>query len=97
MLINQSVLAVVSKTSTTASIERLDLKIYDPTGNLRARSSSASASSGTVGDTTGSNLSHHFDDDYHEEINMRGSVLVVRLVCKHGELICTSRGRGMSS
>lgn len=85
----QSVLAVLGKASTVSSIDRLDLMIHDPKGGLRAVSSTASSNgNGSVNGSNGtprrSDIGAYDDEDYLEDVNMRGSVLVVRLVCKHG-------------
>lgn len=84
---SQSVLAVLGKPSAMSSIERLDLRIHDGDNELRAVSSSASTNSGTGSNGTPQRSDTGFgDEDDDDPINSLGSVLVIRLVCKHGEL-----------
>jgi hypothetical protein len=94
VLTPQSVLAVLGKPSAVSAIERLDLRIYDPEGGLRAVSSSASSNANSSVNGTRSATGAYEEDDYMDmqDMNIRESVLVVRLVCKHGEYLFARAG-----
>jgi len=81
-LIQQSVLAVLGKPSSIASVERLDLIIVDPDSSLRKRKRREKSRSETT--------TPRDEDDYeHSEDEAVGGIeakLIMKLVCKHGEL-----------
>lgn len=83
----KAVLAVLGKASAVNAIERLDLKIHDPTESLRvARRDDSTEASGSS-TTNGSRSSINGTDDTEEEgmpVGGRQSQLVLRLLCKHG-------------
>jgi cell cycle checkpoint control protein RAD9A len=80
-LMKQSVLAVLGKASSIASVERLDLTIVDPDSSLRKRRKRDKSRSETA--------TPRDEDDYeHSEDEAVGGIeakLIMKLVCKHGE------------
>ena len=96
----QSVLAVLGKASAVNSIERLDLKIYDPAESLRvARRDESTAGSGSAttaapgssmngtGDTDDDDMDGGYGGD---QAGGRQSTLMLRLLCRHGMSPCPS-------
>jgi hypothetical protein len=71
--LSQSVLAVLGKASSLGIVDRLDLKIIDPSARLQARRRPEL--------NTGDEES---DDERPEG---RETILVLRMVCKHGQFL----------
>lgn len=80
-------LAVLGKASATGSIQRLDLNIYDPQEELRSRrrKETSTADSSAEDSRTRAEM---YEDERDEEGHTSGrqSKLIVRLICRHGEL-----------
>ncbi|ORY34976.1 Rad9-domain-containing protein [Naematelia encephala] len=78
-LLVKSVLAVLGKASSVNNVDRIDLKIYDPDEQLhekRRRRRSTKDHDGT-GD-------EQEESEEEQEEQGRGSILIMKLVCKHG-------------
>lgn len=73
----QSLLGVLGKTSSLGNVDRLDMKFVDPDASLLARMTSQHPQ-----DEDGEELEYAPRD----EAQSRTAMLVVKLVCKHGQL-----------
>ncbi|WVQ79514.1 hypothetical protein IAT38_001613 [Cryptococcus sp. DSM 104549] len=87
----KSILAVLSKSSQIATVQKLDLRIIDPSSDLRPRNQRRRRRQGTAeSDETEEGDRKRFVGDeerYSDDEEARGGIeakLVIRLMCNHG-------------
>ncbi|KAK8849459.1 hypothetical protein IAR55_004792 [Kwoniella newhampshirensis] len=90
-LLVKSVLSVLGKTSQITTVNRVDLRIIDPSGDLRPtkRRKGTSASASNANDLERGSTQRRIgdEDDYESSDDARVGIeakLIMRLVCKHG-------------